>query len=133
MSTYETQRDFLRIEPNFRKSLVKEVLPEYFQESYPNLIEFLDGYYEWLDSDENVGGAIQELRTVRDLQDTTLQRLDLVFNELALGISQTQFLFPIIERFELDMDLVNVKNTQAVLKIITNQIEGLTDIIKNIK
>ena len=94
MASYESKREFLRIEPNFRKSLVKEVLPEYFQESYPNLIQFLDGYYEWLDSDENVGGVIQELRTVRDLQDTTLAKLDLVFNELALGISQTQFSYP---------------------------------------
>lgn len=94
MSTFETQRDFLRLQPNFKKSLVEEVLPEYFQQSYPNLIQFLEGYYEWLDSDENVGGAINELRTVRDLQDTTLKRLDLVFNELALGISQSQFLFP---------------------------------------
>lgn len=94
MSTFETQRDFLRLEPNFRKSLVQEVLPEYFQESYPNLIAFLEGYYEWLDSDENVGGAINELRTVRDLQDSTLQRLDFVFDEMALGISQSQFTFP---------------------------------------
>ena len=94
MSTFETQRDYLRLEPNFRKSLVQEALPEYFQESYPNLVAFLEGYYEWLDSDENVGGAINELRTVRDLQDTTLQRLDFVFDELALGISYSQFTFP---------------------------------------
>lgn len=94
MSTFETQKDFLRLEPNFRKSLVQEALPEYFQTSYPNLIQFLEGYYEWLDSDENPGGSIQELRTIRDLQDSTLKRLDFVFNEMALGISQTQFLFP---------------------------------------
>lgn len=94
MSTFETQKDFLRIAPNFRKSLVLEALPEYFQTNYPNLIEFLEGYYEWLDSDENVGGAINELNTIRDLQDTTLRRLDLIFDELALGISQGQFRFP---------------------------------------
>ena len=94
MSNFETQRDYLRLEPNFRKSLIQEVLPEYFQTSYPSLISFLEGYYEWLDSDDNFGGAINELRTVRDLQDTTLERLDFAFNELALGISQSQFTFP---------------------------------------
>jgi len=94
MATFETQRDFLRFEPNFRKSLVHEVLPEYFADTYPNLVSFLEGYYEFLDSDQNFGGAIAELRTIRDLQDTTLQRLDFVFDEMALGISQSQFIFP---------------------------------------
>lgn len=94
MTTFETQKDFLRFDPNFRKSLVQEVLPEYFQTSYPNLIQFLEGYYEFLDADTNFGGAIAELRTVRDLQDSTLARLDFAFDELALGISQSQFTFP---------------------------------------
>ena len=94
MSTFETQKDYLRLEPNFRKSLVLETLPEHFQYNYPNIIQFLEGYYEWLDSDENVGGVINELKTIRDLQDATLSRLDFVFNELALGVSQRQFLFP---------------------------------------
>jgi len=94
MATFETQKDLFRFDPNFRKSLVQEVLPEYFQTSYPNLIEFLEGYYEFLDSDLNYGGSIAELNTIRDLQDTTLKRLDFVFDELALGISHTQFTFP---------------------------------------
>ena len=94
MTTFETQKDFLRFDPNFRKSLVQEVLPEYFQTSYPNLIQFLEGYYEFLDADTNFGGAISELKTVRDLQDSTLARLDFAFDELALGISQSQFTFP---------------------------------------
>ena len=94
MTTFETQKDFLRFDPNFRKSLVQEVLPEYFQTSYPNLIQFLEGYYKFLDADTNFGGAISELKTVRDLQDSTLARLDFAFDELALGISQSQFTFP---------------------------------------
>ena len=94
MASYETTKDLFRLEPNFRKSLVEEVLPEHFQTSYPSLISFLNGYYEFLDSDDNFGGAINELTTIRDLQDTTLKRLDFVFDELALGISQTQFTFP---------------------------------------
>lgn len=94
MATFETTKDYFRFDPNFRKSLVQEVLPEYFQQSYPSLIQFLEGYYEFLDSDENFGGAVAELNTIRDLQKSTLKRLDFVFDELALGISHTQFTFP---------------------------------------
>ena len=94
MATFETTKDYFRFDPNFRRSLVQEVLPEYFQQSYPSLVQFLEGYYEFLDSDENFGGAVAELNTIRDLQKATLTRLDFVFNELALGISHTQFTFP---------------------------------------
>ena len=94
MATFETTKDYFRFDPNLRRSLVQEVLPEYFQQSYPSLVQFLEGYYEFLDSDDNFGGAVAELNTIRDLQDATLKRLDFVFDELALGISHTQFLFP---------------------------------------
>lgn len=91
---FETLKDYNRIEPNFRRSLVTEVLPEYFATSYPNLVAFLEGYYEFLDSDANFGGAIQELLTIRDIQDTNLQRLDFIFDEIGLGIAGGQFIFP---------------------------------------
>ena len=94
MASFETQKDYFRFDTNFRKSLVQESLPEYFQQSYPSLVQFLEGYYEFLDSDDNFGGAVAELNTIRDLQDATLKRLDFVFDELALGISHTQFTFP---------------------------------------
>ena len=51
MANSETLKDYNRLAINFRKSLVQEVLPEYFQSSYPALIDFLEGYYEYLDSD----------------------------------------------------------------------------------
>ena len=54
----ETLKDFNRLSLNYRKSLVQEVLPEYFQTDYPDLITFLEGYYEYLDSDEQWGGII---------------------------------------------------------------------------
>lgn len=90
----ETLKDFNRLALNYRKSLVQEVLPEYFQTDYPDLITFLEGYYEYLDSDEQWGGIINELLTVRDMEDTELERLNFLFMELGLGISQGQFLFP---------------------------------------
>ena len=54
--SFETTKDYFRIAPNFRKSLVQEVLPEYFQEQYPSLISFLEGYYEFLGGRRSVFG-----------------------------------------------------------------------------
>ena len=90
----QTVREFGRIDTNVRKSLVDEVLPEHFREDYPKLITFLDGYYEHLDSADNFGGIIQELQTIRDIEDTKLEYLDNLFGELALGVSQGQFKVP---------------------------------------
>jgi len=92
--SYETEKDYFRLAPNFKTSLVKQVLPEYFAETYPSLVSFLEGYYEFLDSDDNFGGAVNELLTIRDTQDATLKNIDLIFDEIALGISSGQFLFP---------------------------------------
>lgn len=94
MSDFETTKDYERFAPNLRKSVVREVLPEYFQTSYPNLISFLEGYYEHLDSDENFGGITNEILTIRDVEDATLKRIDFVLDEIALGVSHTQFTFP---------------------------------------
>lgn len=90
----QTLREFGRIGTNVRKSLVDEVLPEHFRIDYPNLVTFLDAYYEHLDSADNFGGVIQELQTVRDIEDTKLEQLDLMFDEVGLGVSQATFTFP---------------------------------------
>lgn len=94
MANSETLKDFNRVPVNLRKSQVQEVLPEYFQEDYPSLLSFLEGYYEYLDSDRQWGGITQDLNTVRDYEDTTLKRLDFLFEEVGLGISHGQFTFP---------------------------------------
>ena len=90
----ETLRDFNRLPVNLRKSAIQEVLPEYFQEDYPNLIAFLEGYYEYLDSDAQWGGIINEISAIRDFEDTELERLDFLFDEVGLGIGSGQFKFP---------------------------------------
>lgn len=90
----KTLTDLNRLPISMKKSLVKEVLPSYFVSEYPNLITFLDAYYDFLDSDENFGDLIQDLHTIRDVEANTLLQLDLVFKEIALGISHTQFTTP---------------------------------------
>lgn len=90
----QSLRDFNRIDVNVRKSLVSEVLPSHFRDDYPSLITFLEAYYEHLDSAETFGGIIQELQTIRDIEDTQLKYLDLLFDEVALGVSQNTFTVP---------------------------------------
>ena len=94
MADFETLRDYDRLATNYKLSVVRKVLPEYFTTSYPNLVTFLEAYYDHLDSDENFGGIINELLTIRDVEDVTLKRLDFVLDEIALGVSHTQFTFP---------------------------------------
>ncbi len=90
----QTQRHYNRHAVNFNKSLVDEVLPEHFRIDYPNLIQFLDAYYEFLDSADNFGGIVEELQTIRDIEDTKLQYLDLLFDELGLGVAGATFTTP---------------------------------------
>ena len=90
----QTLKEFGRIGTNVRKSLVDEVLPEHFRIDYPNLITFLDAYYEHLDSADNFGGIIQELQTIKDIEDTKLEYLDYMFDEVGLGVSQSSFTVP---------------------------------------
>lgn len=90
----QTLRHFDRHDINVRKSLVDEVLPEHFRSDYPQLINFLDAYYEFLDSADNFGGVIEELQTIRDIEDAKLEYLDLLLDEIGLGISNGQFTTP---------------------------------------
>lgn len=90
----QSLRDFGRLDTNVRRSLVNEVLPEHFREDYPKLTTFLDAYYEHLDSADGFGGIIQELQTIRDFEDNKLEYLDLMFDEIALGVSQATFTHP---------------------------------------
>ena len=90
----ETLKDFNRLPVNLRKSYIREVLPEYFQTDYPALLTFLEGYYEYLDSDAQWGGIINEIQTIRDFEDTELERLDFLFDEVGLGVSNGVFKFP---------------------------------------
>ena len=90
----QTLRDFGRHATNLNKTLVDEILPEHFRADYPNLITFLDAYYEHLDSADNFGGVIEELQTIRDIEDAKLEYLDLLFDEIGLGISSGQFVTP---------------------------------------
>jgi hypothetical protein len=73
---------------NLHNRSVKEVLPEHFASDYPNLVQFLEYYYDFLDSD---GGSafeteINQLFSIRDITETPSEYLDQVIAELGAGL-----------------------------------------------
>lgn len=76
---------------SLRADYVRDVLPEYFATDYPNLIEFLESYYDALDSDGNFGKIIKDLYEIRDIGKTDLKYLDSLFAEIGLNLS-SQFI-----------------------------------------
>ena len=83
--TDKTLRDIGRRNIDFQRDLVKEVLPEFYAADYPNLIQFLEKYYENLDSDGNFSRKIHDLFAPRDIQQTSQENLTYIEDELLLG------------------------------------------------
>jgi len=80
----------LRTDPNLRKYSVKSILPEHFTETYPNLVAFLEGYYEYLDENEIVN-LIPDLYAIYDIERAEAQQLDQIFETIAIGASREYF------------------------------------------
>ena len=72
---------------SLRADYVRDILPEYFTADYPNLIQFLETYYDALDSDGNFGNTIKDLYEIRDIGKTDLKYLDNLFGEIGLSLS----------------------------------------------
>ena len=91
-----TETYFNRKSIDFRTSKVNQVLPDYFAEDYPNLIKFLEYYYEFMDSDgtHSFNSDIRELMRAKDIESTSLDLLDNLFKEIGLGTSQAYFTNP---------------------------------------
>jgi len=87
----KTLKDFNRLPINLHRSSVKEVLPEYFVEEYPTLISFLETYYESLNNNGEFGDLIQDLYTIRDVEDNSLAQLEKLLIEFALGVGVRYF------------------------------------------
>lgn len=86
-------QDINRRNISFSKSAVKEVLPEYFVESYPNIVLFLEKYYEYLE-DENTMSfktEINNLFLLRDPGQTTIAHLDYLIEEVGNGLKSSSF------------------------------------------
>ena len=91
-----TETHFNRKAIDFRTSKIDQVLPDYFKEDYPNLIKFLEYYYDFMDSDgtHSFNSDIRELMVAKDIESTSLDLLDNIFKEVGLGTSQDFFTNP---------------------------------------
>jgi hypothetical protein len=83
--TDKTLKDIGRREIELQRSLVEEVLPEFYSEDYPQLISFLKSYYNFMDSDNGFSTKIYDLYKNRDVQQTPEENLTFIEDELLLG------------------------------------------------
>ena len=76
-------KDLGRRTINFRKRSVAEALPEYFVAEYPDFVNLLEQYYNFLDSDgaHAFDTEIHQLNTIRDIGETPTEYLNLLINE----------------------------------------------------
>jgi len=69
-----------------------EVLPEHFATDYPELVKFLDLYYDFMEKDdEGLSYFIQGLYQARDLNTTQLSSLDNIFKEIGNNSQSADF------------------------------------------
>ena len=85
--------DYNRANLNLRSYSIKEVLPQYYASAYPNLITFLEGYYDYMDSDGTID-ALQDLYSLYDLEATDLDYIENIFATIADGANSTYFSEP---------------------------------------
>lgn len=81
-------KDIGRRDVNFVNDRVTDVLPEYFQSEYPKIIQLLDAYYDYLDSDHNFGDEIKGLFKIRDIGENHVEHLNSVIAELGAGLEK---------------------------------------------
>lgn len=81
----KTKIDDNRTELDFFRSEIKDVLPEYFAEEYPNIEKLFKAYYEYMDSSDNPSGQIRRLFSSRDATQVPDKLLQYLEDELLLG------------------------------------------------
>lgn len=81
---------------NFLHRKVRDVLPEFFTQDYPNLVTFLEKYYDYLDSDDasSFGNQLKQIYQTRDTQETPENLLSNLISEIAAGNTGDKFIDP---------------------------------------
>ena len=80
----------MRVNPKFHQSKVSQVLPRFFQSEYPQLISFLEAYYDFA-GEETAFKVIQDLFDIRNISTTELEHLDLLLREISDGLDTDSF------------------------------------------
>src|SRR6056300_85058 len=70
-----------------------EVLPSYYEQDNPKLIQLLDEYYNFLDSSgrQSFSNIISEIHHARDISQTDLDYLDELISEIGNGLTASSF------------------------------------------
>jgi hypothetical protein len=92
--TNKTLEDFGRRDLSFSTSKVVEVLPEYFREDNANLVNLLDAYMDYMDSDGGVNDKFRNILKAKDIGSVSLDFLDFILDETGLGLNHDQFTDP---------------------------------------
>lgn len=80
----------LRTNPKFHKPQITQVLPQFFQGEYPNLVKFLETYYDFA-GEETAAAEIETLFDIRNMRSTDLAHLDLLIHEISDGLDSSSF------------------------------------------
>lgn len=89
----ELRTDQHRRPVGFHKSAVKTILPEFFVEEYPKLIEFLEAYYEYSDANDTDSFVLEihNLFKIRNIESASLDNLDKIIKEIGNGLQSASF------------------------------------------
>ena len=93
MTVRPVLEDLNRRDLNFSKSHVKEVLPEYFDTEYPKLVNLLEAYYDFLDSDgdNSFKSVIDDVISARDINQNSAENLDQLIKTIGNGLQSSSF------------------------------------------
>jgi len=86
--------DFNRRNLNFWNPRVVEILPEHYRGDYPKLIQLLEAYSNFMDSDGNVNDDFRQMLRVRDIEGASLEFLEYLYYETCNGLKPSQFTDP---------------------------------------
>lgn len=86
-------KDLNRRDLSFSRSKIREALPEHFQTEYPNLIKFLEVYYEFMEGEDAKAFKtdVNNLFVARDAQQSELEYLDNLIYEIGNGLKSSSF------------------------------------------
>lgn len=84
-----------RLPLNVKYDVVEQVIPEFFRSAYPNLVKFLEYYYDYMESVDNQRNAfsyvIQTLYQLRDIEGNELTDLDQLLYEIGYNVQRKEF------------------------------------------
>lgn len=92
--TNKTIEDFGRRDLDFKTPKVVDVLPEYFRQDHPQLIELLEAYMDFLDSDGGINDDLRNILKARDIGSVSLEFLNFLLEETGLGLTTGQVADP---------------------------------------